>query len=198
VPLYLKRSGSRKVLVEDHGSMNALVVEQAAIAEGNVAAQLVGECLSRLESDDEHQLLADHGTLRPDVIRRENTKILDRKRIEDRLDVFGIDVLSFFGDDHVFLAPEKLKVAVPIEAAKIAGLQPAPDDRFSGQVRLVEITGHDRLTAYRNLADAFPIRIDDTNLHSRKRLAHGVGAKRMQIVYGDGRARLGEAIPVGN
>ena len=101
------------------------------------------------------------------------------KTVEDRFDVFGINVLAFFGDDHVFLAAEELQMASGIEAAEIAGHQPAVDDGFGGEFRLVQVAGHDRFAANRNFADAVGVRIDDANFHAGERLADSVGAERL-------------------
>src|ERR1700722_19228416 len=137
VPLYLKRCRARKVLFKNHDSMNALVVEQTPVQERNRFLQLVVVALPIFQMDDEQQLLSHHGPLRPDVIRSEHAKFLHRQRLEHGFDVFGIDVLPFFGDDHVFLAPEELQMPVTIKAAQVASAQPPIDDRFGGQFRLV-------------------------------------------------------------
>ncbi len=69
---------------------------------------------------DEEQLFADHGALRPNVIGGEDAEFFYWEAFEGSFDVFGIDVLALFGDDHVFLAAEELKMAGGIEAAEVA------------------------------------------------------------------------------
>src|ERR1700730_7932102 len=108
VPLYLERSCTRKIFLVHHDSMNALVVKQPAIEQRDAFAQLFGQRLARLQVNHEHQLLANHRTLRPNVISGEDTKFLNGQALEDSLDVFRVNVLPFLGDDHIFLAAEKL------------------------------------------------------------------------------------------
>src|SRR5260370_2016545 len=52
---------------------------------------------------------------------REYAEFFYREALEGGLDVFGIDVLAFFGDDHVFLAAEELQMALGVEEAEVAG-----------------------------------------------------------------------------
>src|ERR1700719_384501 len=122
VPLDLKRSCPRKILFVKDDSMNALVIEQSAVERRNSLAQVFGESLARLQMNHEHKLFACHRTLRPDVVSGEDAKFLDRQALEDRFNIFGIDVLAFLGDDHIFLATEELEMAGGIEASEVAGL----------------------------------------------------------------------------
>src|SRR5580704_13300533 len=49
VPFYLKRSRAGKVFFVQHDSMNALVVQQAAVQERDALAQILGEGLAGIE-----------------------------------------------------------------------------------------------------------------------------------------------------
>src|ERR1700749_3376423 len=117
VPLYFKRCRARKIFFEDHDSMNAFVVEQAPVQKRNRLFQLVVVALSIFQMDDEQQLLSDHGPLRPNVIRSEYAKFLHRQRLEYRFDILGINILPFFGDDHVFLPAEELQMPAAVGGA---------------------------------------------------------------------------------
>src|ERR1700737_5363182 len=120
---------------------------------------------------DEKQLLTDHGALRPNVVGGEYAEFFYGQAFEGGFDIFGIDVLAFFGDDHVFLAAEELEMAAGIEAAEVAGHEPTIDDGFGGELRLVEVAGHHGFAADRDFADAFGIGIEDADLHTGEGLA---------------------------
>src|SRR5712692_9129521 len=85
--------------------------------------------------DDENELFADHRTAWPDEVGRKNAEFLDGKTLENSFDVFGIDVLPFLGDDHVFFATEELQVACGVEKSEVAGHKPAVTDRFRRDFR---------------------------------------------------------------
>ncbi len=144
---------------------------------GDVAAKVVGEGLTLLEMKDQEQLFADHGALWPDVVGGEDAEFLYGQAFERGFDVFGIDVLAFLGDNHVFLAAEELEMTCGIEAAEVAGHEPTVDDGFGGEFGLVEVAGHNRFAADGDFADAICVGIDDADLHAGEWLADGVGAK---------------------
>jgi hypothetical protein len=58
------------------------------------------------------------------------------------LDFPGVDVLSA-ADDHVFRSPDEGQVAVFVDVADVAGVQPAVDDDSGRFVRTPEIAAHD-------------------------------------------------------
>src|SRR6266481_2056577 len=131
--------------------------------------------------NDDDKLFAEHGTLWPDVICGEDAEffyILYWQALESGLDVFRIDVLAFFGDDHIFLSAAEVEVALRVEFAEVAGPQPSGNDRFGGEFGFIEVAGHHGLAADINFAHAVGAGIDDFNLHAGKRLAYGVSAKR--------------------
>src|SRR5712664_4497230 len=148
--------------------------------------------------EDEHKLFANHRTLWPDVVGGENAKFLDSKALENCFNVLGINIFSFFGDDHVFLAARELQVASLVEAAKVAGQQPAVDDGFRRKFRLIHIARHDGFASNRNFANTVGGRIYDAHFHPRQWLANGVRAKRFQIVDRDGSAGFRESVSVGD
>ena len=131
-----------------------------------------------------------------DSWRRNTQYSLTGRPSKTDFDIFGINIFSFFGDDHVFLAAEKLQVAACVEAAQVAGHQPSVHDRFRGHFRIVEILRHHGLAAHGHFADAFGVGIRDANLDARQRLAHCVRAKWFEIIQRDGRAGLGAAVAV--
>ena len=85
-----------------------------------------------------------------------------------------------------------------VEAAQVAGLQPAVHDGLGGQLRLVEVVRHNGLAAHRHFADAVGVGRDDAHFHPRQRLADGVGPEGVEVVEGDGGAGFGEAVAVGD
>src|SRR5438132_8396832 len=91
-----------------------------------------------------------------------------------------------------------MQVSLRVELAEVTGAQPAIHDRLGGKLRLVEIAGHDCLAADVHFTDAILTGVDDLDFHARKRLANGVRAKWLEIVHGDSRAGLGEAVAIGD
>jgi len=124
------------------------------------------EGLTVLEVDHEEKFFVDHGTLRPDEVGGEDAEFLDVQAFEGLLNVFGVNVFSLFGDDHVFLAAEELQVPGGLEAAHVAGAHPAVHDGFGGESRFVEVAGHHRFAADGHFADAFGVRIADLHFHA--------------------------------
>src|SRR5260370_7132753 len=130
---------------------------------------------------DEKQLLAYHGALRPDVIGREYAEFFYREALEGGLDVFGIDVLAFFGDDHVFLAAEELQMALGVEAAEVAGHEPAVDHGFLGEFGLVEVARHYGFAAHVDFADPIRTGFADAAFHTAQRFSHLVHTARLYV-----------------
>src|SRR5258708_12033365 len=127
-----------------------------------------------LETENEDQLLADHGAPRPDVIGGEDAEFFNGQTLEDAFDVLRVDVFSLFGDNHVFLAAEELQMAGRIDAAKIAGQEPTVHDGFCGEFGIVKVTGHHRFATDGELSNAVGIGVDDADLPALKRLPHPV------------------------
>src|SRR6266850_1682406 len=146
--------------------------------------------------DHQHEFLGNHRTFWPDVIGSEYAEFLHGKTLEDRLHVLGINVFPFLGDDHVLFTAAQMQVAGFVEAAQVPGHQPAVNDGFGRELRVVQVTGHHRLAAHRNFSDAVGGRIHDPHFHARQWLTDGVGTKWFQVIDGDGCARLREAVTV--
>src|SRR6267378_1398037 len=144
----------------------------------------------------EHKFFVGHRPFWPNVVGGENAKFLDGKTFESGFDVLGIDILPFFGDDHVFLAAGELQVASPVETAKVAGQEPAVDDGFRREFRFIQIARHDGLASNGDFANAVGSGIYDANFHPRQRLAYGVRAKWFQIVDRNGGASFRESVSV--
>src|SRR6476469_9735392 len=124
--------------------------------------------------------------------------LLDFNAFESRLDVFGIDIFAAFGDDHVFLTAEELQVPRQIETPEIAGQQPAVNDSFGGQLRIVEVVRHDRRALGRDFADAVSVGLKNAELYARQRLTYRIGPKWLQIVDGQDGAGFGEPVAIRN
>ena len=69
----------------------------------------------------QHKFFANHRTLWPDVVGRENTKFFDGEALEDGFNVFGVNVFAFLGDDHVFFAACELQMTRAIKTSEVAG-----------------------------------------------------------------------------
>src|SRR5258708_10082756 len=146
--------------------------------------------------DHEHEFLANQRTFWPDVISGKHAEFLHGKTLEDCLDVFGIDVLPFFGYDHVFLTAPQLQMASGVEAAQVSSHQPAVNDGFSRELRIVQVAGHHRLTSHDNFADSVCGCIYNADFHAAQRLAYSIGAEWLQVIDGDGCARFRKAVTV--
>ena len=67
------------------------------------------------------------------------------------LDFARVDVEAA-ADDHVLLAVGDVEVAVGVEVADVAGVQPAVDDRLRGLVRRLVVALHHEVAAHADLA----------------------------------------------
>src|SRR4030095_2421807 len=158
--------------------------------------ELVRTRLAAFQMDGDDELFACHGAPGPNVVGGKHAEFFDGKAFERGFDVFRVDVLSFFGDDNIFLTAAEVQVTFGVEPSDIAGAEPAVDDGFGGEFRFMQIAGHDGLAANLNLADAVGTGISNADFHAWKRLSDGVRAKRFQIVDGDRGAGFGEAVAV--
>ena len=120
-------------------------------------------------------------------------------RRERVLDLLGIDVLPA-ADDQVLDAVHQGEVAVLVEAAHIAGVQPAADDGRRGRLRSIQVAAHDIRTTDDDFTDLTrgylrALFVDDGDPLPRKRRAH-----RPQFAYSDDRiagrrtGALGQAV----
>src|SRR2546421_277248 len=148
--------------------------------------------------EHQHKFFVNHRTFWPNIVGGENAQFFDSKAFENSFDIFGVNIFSFLGNDHVFLAARELQVAHLVETPEVAGQEPTFDDGFRREFRLIQIARHDGLAANSNFANAVNRRIHDAYFHSRQRLANGICAKRFQIVDRDGSAGFRESISVGD
>src|SRR6202049_3057722 len=109
--------------------------------------------------------------------------------LEVVLDVRGRQVLAAGGDDDVLLAPGDREVAVLVDRAEVARVQPSILDRAEALVRAVVVALEDLRAFDKDLS-----RLSDPQLDPRKRSADG--AEAMVLERGDGRGRggLGHAV----
>ena len=138
----------------------------------------------------------------------------ERDRLERRLEVGGADVLAAGRDDQLLLAVDDAQVAVVVELADVAGVQPAVGvERLGGLLRVVEVADEDVAAAADHLAVVAELHIatrdcgaDGAGLdaarcprHRPRRLGHAVdlrqrhadGAVPLEQLPGD-RRRAGD------
>jgi hypothetical protein len=106
--LDLHGRGAGKIFLPDQVATHSLEVGQCAVPGCYVFLQNIIESLILLEAQYQYQRFLTQLFLRPDIVRGENRLFLYWQTIEDGLDIFGIDVLSTLGNDHVLLAPKEL------------------------------------------------------------------------------------------
>ena len=99
--------------------------------------------------------------------------------VERSLDLGGVDVLAA-ADDDVLQPVDHVQVAVVVEPAEIAGVEPAVGEGLGGLLRQVEVPADDRRALQPDLAD----------LARRQRLAVVGPAMRTSITGEIGRPTL--------
>ena len=73
-------------------------------------------------------------------------------------------------------------MAGAVKAAEVAGEQPSIHNRLCRKLWVVEVVRHHSFAAYRNLADAFDIRLQNSQFNARQGFADGIRAKRFEVV----------------
>src|SRR3546814_13264548 len=68
------------------------------------------------------------------------------------LDALRCDVVAAGIDDDVLLPVGNADVALRVDLADVAGVQPAVDDRARRRLRIVPVALHDQLAAYQDFA----------------------------------------------
>ena len=118
---------------------------------------------------------------------------------DDLLDLDRVDVLAA-GDDHVLLAVDERDVAVLVDLAEVAGVEPAAAERVGRRPGQHPVAGEDVLAAHEQLADVADrdvpvVGVDQAGLDVLQR-----AADRAQLVLdvlgvedGHRRRRLGQA-----
>ena len=103
-----------------------------------------------------------------------------RMLVEHLLDLARVDVVAA-ADDHVLLAVDDEVVAVGIDAADVAGVEPTVRvDRLGRRVGALPVALHDIVAADGDLAgvargDIGACLVDEPNLDARDRGAHRAG-----------------------
>jgi hypothetical protein len=97
---------------------------------------------------------------------------------DDLLDLARVDV-GAPADDHVLLAIGDEQIAILVEVADVAGVQPAAAQGLGRRLRLVPVALHHDVAAYHDLAELagrarLVLVVDDAHAH-RRRLAPGRG-----------------------
>src|SRR5262249_45833472 len=138
-PFDLHRRRAREIGVPERITADAFEIEKSVVAPRQVSDQLFSQLLTIIEAQDDDQLFAEHGSLRPDVVGRENAELFHLQVVERPLDVFGIDVLALLGDDHIFDPAEELQMALSVKSAQVASHQPPVDDRLHRQFGVVQV-----------------------------------------------------------
>ena len=91
------------------------------------------------------------------------------------LHLVWVNVLAVGVDDHLFGPPHQVQIAVFVEAANVAGVEPAVPDGGGGGLLVLPVTGHDVAPARHHLAHARVIGLVDLHLDSGQGLSHGTG-----------------------
>src|SRR5215813_11576332 len=138
-PFDLHRGRAREIGVPRQIAVKAFEIEESVVTSRQIPDQHFGQLLTFIGAQDDDQLFAEHGSLRPDVIGREDAKLFYGQAIERHLYVFGIDVLALLGDDHIFDPTEKLQMALSVKSAQVARHQPPVDDRLRRQFGIVQV-----------------------------------------------------------
>src|ERR1700756_398314 len=106
---------------------------------------------------DQNKLFTHNSGRGPQKISGEPAEFLYRQAFKNGFHVFRVNILALFGDDHVFLAPEELQMAVAVDAPKVTGDQPTVSNRFRRHFRIVKIVRHYGLAADEYFADSVRI-----------------------------------------
>ncbi len=182
--------GVARQLVDDLDARRALEVGQPLPGEGD---QLGGRDLA-VAGDGGDDRLA------PALVGQPEDGHLADGRVahEDLLDLDRVDVLAA-GDDHVLLAVDERDVAVLVDLAEVAGVEPAAAERLGRRLRQHPVPGEDVLAAHEQLADlahgdVAVVGVDEARLDVQQR-----AADRAELVldvlgveHGHGRRRLGQ------
>src|SRR5512132_2016048 len=162
-----------------------LVAADARLAE---ADQRVGsDLLALTELDDRDALLAVDVVRPADDARRRDGRVLQQRL----LDVPWKDVEAA-PNDQVLLAVDDVDVPVVVEAAQVAGVEPAVPDRLRRQLRRAPVAEHDRARTDADLAD-LAVAVD-AHLHAGGRLADGAEASTSRWRRRDERRGFRQAV----
>ena len=125
-----------------------------------------------------------------------------RVRVDDLLDLARGDVLAA-GLDHVLLAVDDVEVALVVEDAEVAGVQPAVAERLGRLGGVVPVAEHRLRRAVHDLADLpganrAAVVVDDLRLHVQRRAPGRAGLADLVLrpQHGRHRRHLGLAVEV--
>ena len=112
----------------------------------------------------------------------DDAQLFDVRRIRvEFFDLVWIDVLAVRINDDVFGAPDKVEVAVVVEAAEVARVEPAIDEDGARGLLVIVITEHHVCAARDDLANARLVRVHDLHFNAGHCAPH---ARRVQLVRG--------------
>src|SRR5262245_20523204 len=171
-------------------------------ARGHVGAELLlRDARAGLHRDDRADLLAEHAVRDPDHGGIHHRRVV----VERALDLDAVHVLAA-ADHHVLGAVHDVDEALVVEAAEVAGAQPARDEGLGGRLGLAPVALHHVRSLDPDLADlagrkrpaARVVRSHHLHLAHRHRSTHAVGLALVVggAVEGGDRRGLGEAVAV--
>ena len=130
-------------------------------------------------------------------MRGENTDLLDEGRPSVVVFKFvGIDIFAAVKYDDVLFPAHDVQEAVMVEAAQVAGVEPAVAvDRFARQGLVFVVSREHAVAAEQDLADAVLVRIEDPHIAPFQDRAHRPGLGLVGRAYCYRAEGLGEAIP---
>src|SRR5512132_1449429 len=162
-----------------------LVAADALLTEADECVR--ADLLPRTELDERDDLLAVDVVRPADDPSRRDGRVLQQRR----LDVPWKDVEAA-PDDQVLLAVDDVDVPVVVEAAQVAGVEPAVPDRLRRQLRRAPVAEHDRAGTDADLADLAVA--GDAHLDAGGRLADGAEASTSRWRRRDERRGFRQAV----
>ena len=156
-----------------------LVAAEALPAEGDelVLADVIGD------ADERDDLLAVQLVRAAEDAHRRHSFVLEQRI----LDVTREDVEAA-ADDQILLPVDDGEVAVVVEPAHVAGVQPAVADRLGRELGRVPVARHDQVGANADFA------VDDAHLGSRDGRADRPGPRASRRIRGDECRRLRQPV----
>ncbi|MGX1040664.1 hypothetical protein AB7M41_000370 [Bradyrhizobium diazoefficiens] len=131
----------------DDANLRDLVDGHALGAPGTQALCRDGTDRLRLELDIGHRHLPLVGIVASDHARAQHLRMLTQQRLDlRREDAHALDL------QHLLAAAEEVQEAVLVDAADVAGAQPAIDERLRGRLRLVPVALEQRRRPHPDLA----------------------------------------------
>ena len=183
-PLQLLRSlGARQLRVGPDGdAANLLMILQLGIGLAHHAVDV-----SALGEHD-HGLHAFRG--RSGNRRTDHRRVADaRQLVEHALDVFREHVQPLGRDDHLLLATADVQLTGLVEAADIAGVEPAVREGGARFLRRVEVLARHVLAPHEDLSV-----VGDADFDAGDRLAHRAARGAQRVIQRHDRGGLGQTV----